>query len=549
MSLSTSPSPSSPPPLPVTSTWSPLRQPVFRTLWFASAVSLIGTWMHDVGAAWLMTSLSPSPFLVALMQAAGSLPFFLLALPAGAIADVIDRRKMLLFTQGWMGLMAAGLGVLTLMGLSTPWTLLLFTFALSLGSAMNLPVWQAIIPELVSRAELSAASTLNGIVINLARLVGPALAGLVIGLSNNPGVVFLLNAASFVAVWVALYQWKRTQAVAAMPAERFMGAIQAGIRYARFAPVLQTVFIRSAAYIFFASALFALLPILGRRVLGLDAMGYGLVLGFWGIGGLAGAYLLPKVRQRASTDQVVAGASAVFGLMLLGLAYVRDIHLIWGVMVVVGIASLAVMVSLNVTAQTAVPQWVRARALAINLLLFQGIMTLGSLLWGAIAQQSSISVALAVAGCGLIATVCLSPRFRLQCAERLDLASSLHWSEPIHAFEPCPNDGPVMVSREYRIDPANTEAFLAALSRLSQIRRRDGAIQWGIYQDLSDPGRFVETALIESWAEHRRQFERVTNSDRDIEAQVDAFHIGEHPPRVSQFIHAESRSDPDCGCG
>lgn len=222
-----------------TSTWSPLRQPVFRALWMASAVSSIGTWMHDVGAAWLMTSLSPSPFLVALMQAASSLPFFLLALPAGAIADVVDRRKMLLFTQSWMLVVAALLGVLTVTGITTPWILLVLTFALSVGSAMNMPVWQAIVPELVAKEELSSAVTLSGIVINLSRSIGPAVAGIVIA-ATSTGVVFLLNAASFVAVMLVLYRWQRTTQTSALPAERFVGAIQAGIRYARFAPLLQT---------------------------------------------------------------------------------------------------------------------------------------------------------------------------------------------------------------------------------------------------------------------------------------------------------------------
>jgi len=520
-----------------TSTWSPLRQPVFRALWMASAVSSIGTWMHDVGAAWLMTSLSPSPFLVALMQAASSLPFFLLALPAGAIADVVDRRKMLLFTQAWMLAAAALLGVLTVAGITTPGILLALTFALSVGSAMNMPVWQTITPELVTKEELPSAVTLSGIVINLSRSVGPALAGMIIAAAGT-GVVFLLNAASFVGVMLVIYRWQRTQQKSALPAERFIGAIQAGIRYARFAPLLQTVFIRTAAYIFFASALFALLPLLGRRELGLDALGYGIILGFWGIGGLTGAFIIPKVRQQTSIDHLVAGASVLMGAMMLVLASLRNFYLVCGVMFVVGIASLSVMVSLSVSAQTAVPTWVRARAIATQMLVFQGCMALGSLLWGAIAQRAGISTALTAAAIGLIVCVLLTTRYRLRCVEKFDFAASLHWNQPTRAFEPCPNDGPVLVTLEYRIDPANAEEFTKAMQALSLIRRRDGAIQWGMYQDLADPGRFVETMMVESWAEHKRQFERVTNSDRVIEDRVRAFHVGEEPPKVSQMIYA-----------
>jgi MFS family permease/quinol monooxygenase YgiN len=521
-----------------TSTWSPLRQPVFRALWIASAVSSVGTWMHDVGAAWLMTSLSPSPFLVALMQAASSLPFFLLALPAGAIADVIDRRRMLLFTQGWMLAAAALLGVLTVSNMTTPWILLALTFALSVGSAMNMPVWQAIVPELVVKEELPSAVTLNGIVINLSRSIGPAVAGIIIAAAGI-GVVFLLNAVSFVGVMLVIYHWQRTPQNSALPAERFVGAVQAGIRYARFAPLLQTVFIRTAAYIFFGSALFALLPLLGRRELKLEALGYGIILGFWGIGGLAGAFILPEARKKASIDRLVAGASVLMGAMMLVLAYVRDFYLVCGVMFVVGIASLTIMVSLSVSAQTSVPTWVRARALAIHMLVFQGCLTLGSLVWGAIAQQTGISVALSAAAAGLMLCVLLTTRYRLRCAEKFDLSASLHWHQPARAIEPCPNDGPVLVTLEYRIDPMNAEEFTKAMQALSVIRRRDGAIQWGLYQDLSDPGRFVETIVVESWAEHKRQYERVTKADLAIEEYARAFHIGEEPPKVSQMIYTD----------
>jgi MFS family permease/quinol monooxygenase YgiN len=520
------------------SMWSPLRQPVFRALWIASAVSNIGTWMHDVGAAWLMTDLSPSPVLIALMQAASSLPFFLLALPAGAIADVVDRRKMLLLTQGWMLLIATLLGVLTLANITNPWLLLILTFALSLGSAMNMPVWQAVTPELVTKEELPQAVTLSGIVINLSRSIGPALAGIIIAQAGT-GAVFLINAASFVGVMLVIYQWQRTPTNSTLPTERVVGAIQAGVRYVRYAPVFQTVLIRTGVYIFFGSALFALLPLLGRRELKLDAFGYGIILGFWGIGGLSGAFILPKLRQKFSIDQIVALSSVVMGLMMLGLGSVRSLYIVCALMFLVGIASLSVMVSLSVSAQTSVATWVRARALAVHLLLFQGFMTLGSLLWGTVAQRTSISLALTGAGVGLIVSALLTMGYRLRCAEILDLSASLHWHQPIQAFEPCPNDGPVLITLEYRIAPSNAEEFNKAMQALSKIRRRDGAIQWGLYQDLSDPSRFVETLLVESWAEHKRQFERVTNSDRLIEERARAYHIGEEPPKVSQMIYSD----------
>jgi MFS family permease/quinol monooxygenase YgiN len=495
--------------------------------------------MHDVGAAWLMTSLAPnSPILVALMQAAGSLPFFLLALPAGAIADVVDRRKMLLLTQSWMLAIAALLGLLTIGNITTPWILLALTFALSVGSSMNMPVWQAVTPELVSKELLPQAVTLSGIVINLSRSIGPAIAGIIIAEAGT-GAVFLFNAATFVGVILVIYQWKRTPQKSGLPTERFVGAMQAGIRYVRYAPVFQSIMIRTASYIIFGSALFALLPLLGRNELKVDAFGYGIILGFWGIGGLSGAFILPKLRERFNLDQIVAGASLLMAVMMLALSYFRSIYLVCPVMVIVGIASLSVMVSFNVAAQTAVPTWVRARALSVHLLVFQGGMTLGSLLWGTVAQRTNISVALTAASVGLFVSVLLTVRYRLRCAEKLDLSASLHWDQPTHAFEPCPNDGPVLVTLEYRIDPAQADEFAQAMAELSKIRRRDGAIQWGLYQDLSDPSRFVETSILESWAEHKRQFERVTVADKFIEDRVRAFHIGSEPPKVSQMIYAD----------
>lgn len=530
-----------------TSMWSPLKQQVFRALWIASAISSVGTWMHDVGAAWLMTTLAPnSPILVALLQAASSLPFFLLALPAGAIADVVDRRQVLLYTQSWMLLVATSLGLLTITGIvapsnpASPWILLGLTFAMSIGSSMNMPVWQAVTPELVTKEELPQAVTLSGIVVNLSRSIGPALAGIIIA-SVGTGVVFLLNAVSFISVIWVIYTWKRVHQQSALPTERVVGAIQAGVRYVRNAPVFQAIIFRTIGYIFFASALFALLPLIARRELKLDALGYGIILGFWGIGGLVGAFILPKLRQKFSIDRIVAGCSAVMGLMMLIIASQRNFYIVCAVMLLVGISSLGVMVSLNVAAQSAVPNWVKARALSVQLLVFQGGMSLGSLLWGTLAQHTTLSTSLAVAGIGLLVAIFITARFRLKCSELLDLRASLHWDQPTHAFEPCPNDGPVLVTLEYYIDPNKAEEFTLAMQALALIRRRDGAIQWGLYQDVSNPSRFVETALVESWAEHRRQFERVTVSDKVIEDRVLAYHIGSEAPKVSEMLYSKKR--------
>lgn len=323
--------------------------------------------MQNVGAAWLMTSLTPSPLMVALLQTATSLPVFLVGLPAGALADIFGRR-LLLLVQAWM-LVATGLGVLTLIGGTTPWLLLAFTFVLGLGAAMNIPVWQAITPELVSRSELPAAVALGGVGINLARAIGPALAGFIVA-AAGPRAVFLLNALSYVGVMVVLYHWQRSPRQSALPTERVLGAIRAGGRYVQYAPALQGVLVRAGVFIICGSALWALLPVLAKQELGLDAIRYGVVLGCLGAGAVAGAAFLAKIRQTISIDRLVIGATVLFAISTALMAYLREFGLLCTAMFAGGIAWIAMMSSLNTAAQTVVPSWVQARALGVYLLVF-----------------------------------------------------------------------------------------------------------------------------------------------------------------------------------
>ena len=304
------------------SAWSPLRNPVFRGLWLATVVSTTGTWMHDVGAAWLMTSLEASPLFVSLLQTAASLPVFLLALPAGALADIVDRRRLLLTTQAWMFGVAAALGTLTVLGLTTPWLLLAFTFALGIGSALNGPAWQAVPADVVSRAELPAAAALEGIGFNIARAIGPAVGGLIVAAAGS-GAVFLLNAASFIAVLVALFRWRRSQAASGYPGERWAGAVRAGWRYVLHAAPLRTVLVRTGAFIVCGSVVWSLLPVVGRQELGLTSLEYGVLLGCLGTGAVGGAMLLPRLRRRLSEDALVAVATVLWAAVAAALAYVR----------------------------------------------------------------------------------------------------------------------------------------------------------------------------------------------------------------------------------
>ena len=518
-----------------TSAWSPLRQPLFRALWIASVASNIGTWMHDVGGVWLMTSLTPSPIMVALMQTATSLPFFLLALPAGALADVVDRRRILLATQGWMMAAAAVLGALTLTGVTTPWWLLALTFALGLGAAMNAPAWQAITPELVPREEVPSAVALSGVGLNLARAVGPALGGFIVA-AAGPSAVFLLNALSCVGVIVVLYRWPRPPRRGALPPEHLMGAMRAGIRFVWHAPAFHTVLVRAAVFILCGSALWALLPLIARREMGLDAVGYGILLGCLGAGAVAGAAILPRVRRRVVVDWLAMGATVIFALVTVALATVREVTWLYGILFVGGGAWIALMSSYNAAAQVAAPAWVRARALAVYLLVFQGGMAAGSALWGAMAARTGIPIALLVAGAGLILGLLAATRYRLAGGASLDLTPSLHWPQPAVTIEPPAEHGPVLVTVEYRIDRVHAGDFVRAMQEVRLERLRDGALRWELFHDPADPHRYVETFLVESWVEHLRQHERVTLADREAEARARALHHGPTPVAVSHLI-------------
>jgi MFS family permease len=521
--------------LETTSAWSPLRQPLFRALWMAAVASNIGTWMHDVGGVWLMTSLSPSPIMVALMQTATSLPFFFLALPAGALADVVDRRRLLLVTQGWMMATAAVLAGVTLVGLTTPWSLLGLTFALGLGAAMNAPAWQAITPELVPRHELPSAVALSGVGLNLARAVGPAVGGFVVA-AIGPSAVFLLNALSCVGIIVVLYRWQRAPRRSALPPEHMIGAMRAGVRFAWHAPALRTVLVRATVFILCGSALWALLPLIARREMGLDAVGYGVLLGCLGAGAVAGAAILPRVRQWVIVDRLALGATVIFALVTVALAALRDVAWLYGVLFVGGIAWIALMASYNTAAQAAAPAWVRARALAVYLLVFQGGIAAGSALWGALAAHVGSPLALYVAAAGLLLGLLAASRYRLAEGATLDLTPSLHWPQPAVIIEPPAEHGPVLVTVEYRINPRHAGDFARAMREVRLERLRDGAIRWELFNDPADAQRYVETFLVESWVEHLRQHERVTLADREAEARARALHLGPTPVDVSHLV-------------
>jgi MFS family permease len=515
--------------------WAPLRRPVFRALWIAAFASNVGTWVQEVGAAWLMTSLTPSPAMIALVQVATTLPIFLLALVAGALADVLDRRRLLLLTQGWMFAASAALGVLANLGLASPWGLLVAIFGLGVGTALNAPAWQAIIPELVPSGELPAALALNGVGINLARAAGPAMGGLVVA-AAGPGAAFLLNAASFVGVLLVLFRWRRPPRLSVLPGERILGAVKAGLRYARHSPELRSVLARSGAFALFASALWALLPVVVRFDLRRGPAAYGAALGFLGAGAVAGAIALPRLRNAWSPGRIATVAGLLFSAALLLMAVGRDFAALGAALLAGGAAWLVLLTTFHSGAQAALAPWVRGRGLSVLLFVFFGGMAGGSALWGAIASAIGPRAAVGAAGIGSAAAILLTSRLRLPKGGAVEVAPSRHWPAAALPRDEDAERGPVLVVVEYLVEPSSAAEFRRAMADIRRIRLRDGAFRWDLLIDPDRPGRHLESFLVESWMEHLRQHERFTGIDREIERRARRLHLGPHPPRVSHFI-------------
>ncbi len=403
----------------VDSAWAPLREPLFRSLWIAAVVSYTGTWMQNVGAGWLMTELTTSPLIVSLVQAASAIPVFLVVLPAGALADIVDRRRLLLFTQSWMVLAATALGILTQLGAVNPWMLLVFTFLMGIGAVMNDPAWQAITPDVISPERHPSAVALNSAGFNVARAVGPAIGGLVVA-AAGAGWSFLLNAASFFGVILFLYTWK--QAPQDSPkTQTVREAILEGFRYVRGAPKVRSVLIRTGAFSIGAASLLALLPVVCQPH---GAQGYGFLLTCFGLGALAGAAVLPRLRIQYSVDGLVAGATVLFALMTFVAGQVHIFEWLCLVLFTAGAAWIGILACFNVVAQTMCPSWMRARALSMYLLVLQGGMAVGSAIWGEVASRQGVPEALAWSALAMVLGLATIRRHRLTATE-LEMAPAV----------------------------------------------------------------------------------------------------------------------------
>ena len=531
----------------------PLAQPLFRDLWIASTVSNLGGWMQDTAGTWLMTVLTPSPLLIALMQTAATLPVVILGLIAGATADIFDRRRLLLFWQAWMLGAVAILSVLTFFDVISPWVLLTLTFLLNIGAAMNSPAWQAIVPELIPRSQLPDAISLNSAGFNLAKAVGPALGGLAVAAfvhaDTGAASVFLINSLSFVGVIVVLYRWRRNPLFkSALPTERIFASMRSGIRYVRFAPPLQNAFIRTLFFTFFVSSVWALLAVVARRDLHrgalAGALGYGILNGALGLGAVIGATSLPRVRRLFSADTIISVSTVIFVATIAVLAVVPYAWAIIPMLVAGGFAWTSTMSTLNLAVQISVPAWVQARALGAYQTTFAGGMAVGSVVWGIVAEHFSTPKALLSASIGLAVTLPLTLRFHVLRGEQPDLSPHQYTQPaPQLGMERDETEGPIRVSVRYIVDPEDYDAFIQTMYRLRAVRLRDGAIRWGVYQDLSEPSHLYETFITESWLEYLRQRERFTSSDRSIRDQVWSFHRGNGPPSATYMLYAKESTN------
>ncbi|MFG2692912.1 MFS transporter [Kitasatospora sp. NPDC048407] len=519
------------------SAWAPFGEKVFRALWIAQFVSNVGGWMQTVGAQWLLVGHGAG--LVSLVQVASGLPVLLLALPAGALADLVDRRRLLLVGQAAMAAVATVLAVLALLGVLGPWQLLLLTFLLGCLSALNGPAWQAVQPSLVPREQLRQASALGAVNMNVARAVGPALGGLLVA-AAGVGWTFALNALSFLGILVVLLRrFPDEQApVRERQREQALAALRAGGRYVRRAPGVRRILLRCALFVPGAAALWALLPVVAVQRLGLGSSGYGLLLAAVGVGAVAGAGVLPQLSARLRGNGVLAlsgllTAGALLVVALAGNAVLVSLALVWA-----GAAWIWGLSTLSAALQLELPNWVRARAVAFYLLVFQGGNALGALVWGQLAQHAGLLVALTVPA-ALLALGALSLRQLPLLDAEVDPSLSDSWPEPRLTVEPAAADGPVLVSVEYRVADGGAEAFVRAMDEVEASRRRTGAVSWGLYQDGAEPTKFVEVFTVASWAEHCAQHhERWTGVDHAFERTARALVTGE--PVVTHAITARA---------
>ncbi|MGY4829666.1 MFS transporter [Sphaerotilaceae bacterium SBD11-9] len=505
-------------------------------LWACWLTANICMWMNDVAAAWMMTSLTTSPVLVALVQSASTLPVFFLGVPSGALADILDRRKYFIFTQFWVATVGVLMCLVTLSGQMVAPLLLLLTFANGIGLAMRWPVFSAVIPELIPRAQLPAALALNGIAMNTSRIFGPILAGaLIAGLGS--AYVFALNAVLSVICGFVIMRWRTEPRVSALPAERFFGAVRVGVRYVRESAAMRAILLRITAFFLQAIALTSLLPLVAKHMHGGGAGTFTLLLVSMGGGAVVAALAMSRIRRLMEGDALLRNGSVLQALSMLTVAFAPNVYVAAPAMMLNGMAIISVANSLAVSAQMALPNWVRARGMSIYQMALMGGGGIGAAVWGQVATFTDVQTSLVIAALGgvvLVLAVCrFSPR---RDSEQEDLTPSQAWKAPVTPEAIEGHQGPILTTIEYFIDPARADEFQAVMRETRSSRLRQGALSCEVFRDVSVPGRYLEQMLDESWVEHLRRFDRVTEYDVALRNRRLALHIGAEPPKISRSI-------------
>ena len=531
-----------------TSTLAPLRLPVFRMLWFTWLAANISMWMNDVAAAWLMTSLTTSPALVALVQTASTLPVFLLGLPSGALADILDRKRFFLFTQLWVAVIALVLCGTVLAGSMSPQLLLAMTFANGIGLALRWPVFSAIVPELVPRHQLPAALALNGISMNASRIVGPLVAGALIATLGS-AYVFMLNAVLAIVAAVVISRWKREPTPQPLGREKLISAMRVGMQFMGQSAHLQGVLVRISLFFFHSTALIALLPLVARGLPGGDARTFTLLLASMGSGAIVAALNMQRLRQYWSRDGLVLRGAALQSLAMVVVPFAPSTTVAALAMVVAGMAWITTANTLSVSAQFALPDWVRARGMSMYQMAIMGASASGAAIWGQVASHYAIRGSLVAAAITGVITMLLANRWLADSQTDDDLTPTRRFKVPV--VEQPPGVGRVVLTIEYRIDPARAEEFKSLMRVSRRGRLRHGALSWDLLRDIHDPGLFIEQIVDESWTEHLRRFDRVTTADAALRDRKHMFHIGKEPPvvrrRIVESVHGNdtARTMPD----